>query len=35
TEMPEITRLFVKPQTTGTWVRRRKLIDAASDPALD
>ncbi|TGP29457.1 cation transporter, partial [bacterium M00.F.Ca.ET.228.01.1.1] len=35
TEMPEITRLFVKPQTTGTWERRRKLIDAASDPALD
>ncbi|MCF6124673.1 cation transporter [Mesorhizobium sp. M7A.F.Ca.CA.001.07.2.1] len=34
-EMPEITRLFVKPQTTGTWEKRRKLIDTASDPALD
>ncbi|MEO5757586.1 MAG: cation diffusion facilitator family transporter [Mesorhizobium sp.] len=30
TEMPEITRLFVKPQTTGTWERRRKVIEAAS-----
>ncbi|QPC89628.1 cation diffusion facilitator family transporter [Mesorhizobium sp. INR15] len=30
TEMPEITRLFVKPQTTGTWERRRKIIEAAS-----
>ncbi|OBQ67333.1 cation diffusion facilitator family transporter [Mesorhizobium erdmanii] len=30
-EMPEITRLFVKPQTTGTWEQRRKLIEAASD----
>jgi cation diffusion facilitator family transporter len=30
-EMPEITRLFVKPQTTGTWEQRRKLIDAASN----
>lgn len=29
-EMPEITRLFVKPQTTGTWEQRRKLIEAAS-----
>lgn len=34
-EMPEITRLFVKPQTTGTWEKRRKLIETASDPALD
>lgn len=34
-EMPEITRLFVKPQTAGTWEKRRKLIDTASDPALD
>ncbi|RUU77929.1 cation diffusion facilitator family transporter [Mesorhizobium sp. M7A.F.Ca.MR.362.00.0.0] len=34
-EMPEITRLFVKPQTTGTWEQRRKLIETASDPALD
>lgn len=31
TEMPEITRLFVKPQTTGTWEHRRKLIEAASN----
>lgn len=30
-EMPEITRLFVKPQTTGTWERRRKQVEAASD----
>ena len=29
-EMPEITRLFVKPQTTGTWEQRRKLIETAS-----
>lgn len=29
-EMPEITRLFVKPQTTGTWDRRRKIVEAAS-----
>ncbi|CAN7215101.1 cation diffusion facilitator family transporter [Mesorhizobium sp. LjRoot246] len=34
-EMPEITRLFVKPQTSGTWEKRRKLIETASDPALD
>lgn len=34
-EMPEITRLFVKPQTTGTWKKRRKLIEPASDPVLD
>ncbi|KQU80012.1 cation transporter [Mesorhizobium sp. Root695] len=34
-EMPQITRLFVKPQTSGTWEKRRKLIDTASDPALD
>ncbi|MER8463123.1 cation diffusion facilitator family transporter [Mesorhizobium sp. M1409] len=34
-EMPEITRLFVKPQTTGTWEKRSKLIETASDPALD
>ncbi len=25
-EMPQITALFVKPQTTGTWERRRKAI---------
>ncbi|QKC93845.1 cation diffusion facilitator family transporter [Mesorhizobium sp. NZP2298] len=30
-EMPEITRLFVKPQTTGTWEQRRKLIEPASN----
>jgi cation diffusion facilitator family transporter len=29
-EMPEITRLFVKPQTTGTWEERRQVIEAAS-----
>ncbi|MBZ9871476.1 cation diffusion facilitator family transporter [Mesorhizobium sp. BR1-1-9] len=30
-EMPEITRLFVKPQTSGTWEQRRKLIESASE----
>jgi cation diffusion facilitator family transporter len=35
TEMPQITRLFVKPQTTGTWDQRRKPIESASDQALD
>lgn len=34
-EMPEITRLFVKPQTTGTWERRRKAVEAAAGEALD
>ncbi|WP_136616049.1 MULTISPECIES: cation diffusion facilitator family transporter [Mesorhizobium] len=34
-EMPEITLLFVKPQTTGTWERRRKVVEAASGEALD
>lgn len=34
-EMPDITRLFVKPQTTGTWERRRKAVEAASGEALD
>jgi cation diffusion facilitator family transporter len=29
-EMPEIANLFVKPQTTGTWERRRREIAAAS-----
>jgi divalent metal cation (Fe/Co/Zn/Cd) transporter len=29
-EMPEITRLFIKPQTTGTWEQRRKAVEAAS-----
>ncbi|TIS12560.1 MAG: cation transporter, partial [Mesorhizobium sp.] len=28
-DMPEITRLFVKPQATGTWERRRKPIAGA------
>ncbi|TIT75190.1 MAG: cation transporter, partial [Mesorhizobium sp.] len=31
TDMPEITRLFVKPQATGTWERRRKAIAEASE----
>lgn len=35
TEMPEISRLFVKPQATGTWERRRKAIVSASGEALD
>ncbi|MDX8493965.1 cation diffusion facilitator family transporter [Mesorhizobium sp. VK22B] len=30
-EMPEITRLFVKPQATGTWERRRKAIAEVSE----
>ncbi|PBC05612.1 cation diffusion facilitator family transporter [Mesorhizobium sp. WSM3860] len=30
-DMPEITRLFVKPQATGTWERRRKAIAGASE----
>ncbi|MDX8519809.1 cation diffusion facilitator family transporter [Mesorhizobium dulcispinae] len=30
-DMPEITRLFVKPQATGTWERRRKVIAEASE----
>ncbi|UVK39510.1 cation diffusion facilitator family transporter [Mesorhizobium sp. AR10] len=30
TEMPEITRLLVKPQTSGTWERRRKAVEAAA-----
>jgi len=34
-EMPEITRLFVKPQTTGTWDRRRKIVEAASGDEQD
>lgn len=33
-EMPEITRLFVKPQTSGTWEKRRKVIEAASGEEL-
>ncbi|RWA71987.1 cation diffusion facilitator family transporter [Mesorhizobium sp.] len=31
TDMPEIARLFVKPQATGTWERRRKAIAEASE----
>ncbi|MBZ9795407.1 cation diffusion facilitator family transporter [Mesorhizobium sp. ES1-4] len=30
-EMPEITRLFVKPQTSGTWENRHKLSESASE----
>ncbi|OBQ94708.1 cation diffusion facilitator family transporter [Mesorhizobium sp. AA23] len=30
-DMPEITRLFVKPQATGTWERRRKAIAGGSE----
>jgi len=30
-EMPEIARLFVKPQTSGTWEQRRKAIAEASE----
>ncbi len=30
TELPEITSLFVKPQTTGHWERRRQAIVEAS-----
>ncbi|TPJ35044.1 cation diffusion facilitator family transporter [Mesorhizobium sp. B2-8-3] len=30
-EMPQISRLFVKPQTTGTWKQRREAIAEASD----
>ncbi|MGX5800856.1 cation diffusion facilitator family transporter [Bradyrhizobium sp. Arg314] len=30
-EMPQITRLFVKPQTTGTWERRREAIAEAAE----
>ncbi|TPI66905.1 cation transporter [Mesorhizobium sp. B3-1-3] len=30
-EMPQISRLFVKPQTTGTWEQRREAIAEASD----
>jgi divalent metal cation (Fe/Co/Zn/Cd) transporter len=34
-EMPEIARLFVKPQTTGTWERRREAVEAASGDKLE
>ncbi|MBZ9868639.1 cation diffusion facilitator family transporter [Mesorhizobium sp. CA15] len=30
-EMPQISRLFVKPQATGTWERRRKAMAEASE----
>lgn len=30
-EMPQISRLFVKPQTAGTWEQRRKAIAEASE----
>ncbi|WP_217578386.1 cation diffusion facilitator family transporter [Mesorhizobium sp. GbtcB19] len=30
-DMPQISRLFVKPQTTGTWEQRRKAIAEASE----
>lgn len=30
-EMPQISRLFVKPQTAGTWEQRRKAIADASE----
>jgi divalent metal cation (Fe/Co/Zn/Cd) transporter len=30
-EIPEVTALFVKPQTNGTWETRRKQIAEASD----
>lgn len=33
-EMPEIARLFVKPQTSGSWEKRRKVIEAASGEEL-
>jgi cation diffusion facilitator family transporter len=31
TDMPEIARLFVKPQTAGTWEHRRNKVEAASE----
>ncbi len=31
TELPEITALFIKPQTTGGWERRRRIVEAASE----
>jgi hypothetical protein len=30
-EMPQISRLFVKPQAAGTWEQRRKAIAEASE----
>ena len=32
-EMPQITALFVKPQTTGAWERRRKDLEAVAKAA--
>lgn len=29
-EMPQITRLFVKPQTTSTWEQRSRIVEAVS-----
>ncbi|MGO4837567.1 cation transporter, partial [Rhizobiaceae sp. 2RAB30] len=31
TAVPEVSALFVKPQTTRRWLQRRKEIEAASD----
>jgi cation diffusion facilitator family transporter len=31
TEMPQVTSLFVKPQTKGTWERRRQAVEAAGE----
>jgi divalent metal cation (Fe/Co/Zn/Cd) transporter len=31
TELPEVTSLFVKPQTTGRWERRRRLLETESE----
>jgi cation diffusion facilitator family transporter len=31
TDMPEIARLFVKPQTAGTWEHRRNAVEAVSE----
>ena len=32
---PEIGTLFIKPQTAGTWKRRRAKLEAASEPEPD
>ena len=32
-EVPEVTTLFVKPQTKGTWdIRRKRIVEASGDP---
>jgi cation diffusion facilitator family transporter len=32
-EIPEVTALFVKPQTKGTWeTRRKRIVEASDDP---